>query len=97
MTQRVAIWGSLQKDVKHNSNNGEFHLNRGVINQCSSSEAIFCNETPKMSENFKYGSKILKKPEKQQKQPHVILKASDHVYGYTWYAKPNPPYGLISG
>ena len=66
--------------MKHNSNNGQFNLNRGVINQCSSSEAIFCHETPKMSENFKYGSKILKKAEKQQKQPHVILKASDHVW-----------------
>ena len=58
---------SLQKDMKHNSNNGQFNLNRGVVNQCSSSEVLFCHETPKMSENFKYGSKIFKKARKAAK------------------------------
>ena len=51
----------------HNLKNTESNLNRGVINQCFSSEAIFCHEMPKMSQNFNYGSKILIKARKLAK------------------------------
>ena len=72
----------VNQSVFHHSYDPQ--LGRKLLTQLSHIifNAIFCHETPKMSENLKYGSKILKKPEKQQKQPHVILKASDHVWMY---------------